>query len=1261
MTRHLNEFIRVSPGFKAAVNLRKERDNLTKVAGYIPTEVAREIILDFAKKIHPATPDLRSRIIMGTYGTGKSHLALVLLNFFQRQLQTSELQTVIEKLDPDTRSVLQQYRNEVPHPYLIVNLYGNMGNISDSLMLGLRQALAEEGLENLLPTTAFDAAITRIDDLENQYPESFAILKSKAEENGQTVAELKTRLREYQRKAFELFCDIYPAATSGARFVYATMLDAATLYESVTKELRTRHGYSGIAVFWDEFGHKMEEVVKDPTGKEGLSLQDFAECCNASQENQMHLYLFCHRSLKEYHDISRASLAATYQQLEDDLRKIEGRFKQYVLKSTDVETFQLIEAVILADQESHGWNELEGAFGPYFDELAYETARLNYFVGFNREELKTKVVLGAYPLHPMAVYSLPAISEKVAQNNRTLFTCLSEDEPGSFKRFLDKAVLETTQPSPPMFTVDQLWDYFSRDIKQQERTYSIFRDFEQLRSRIRSEDKFGEQLLKAVSVFRVTNPTRFKITENVLIYALNILPDHQGEFKEELTRHCDLKNENHILMRLQSDGSYRPAVSSSTESLMEKVRKLIDETPEKLGQKPILHLTNLWPNLPVDGICEATGYGDDYGVYRQLKIEPISMYQLRERLHFLEKNLGQGEFLDGLILAVLCESSSEIEEAKAIGTSVLAEQGHEQVILALPKEPIQLSRLIMEHQALMHLRNNEASLYAEGGELHEEWKVWETDKYTQLAETIAGIFTPEKQALDYYWKGQLLTIQNSRELKRLASRVMREVFPFSPHIGDPKLAQDDFAGNWGYRKDCRDIAVKLATSTGAEDLWKESAAAPKHVINLLLVSNGLLHKNQTGEVVISQPNKDEHPAAHDVWGIITEYLKKARQRPVDVKTLVTRLRRPPFGIKCRTMPILFAAVAHHELVLGNVYFEYHRSAANIQTITKIESDTLEKVFSAPDNYRLVYVNVSSNQNALISGMAKVYNIELSSVDPALERVKKVGGAIGAWWRALPKHSQLTGWVSNEAKLLRDHIFKPLAELDPDAQQILLKDAFEHVFETGEKVIQSHVEKLISGIKMEFDNALVDLNKKVLAECHKTFESQTQEEGTQGLWRWFQSLAEEKKNYLHHGEPGILIEFCRSNLNLEDDSLLKLAERMTGLSVASWADDMVLKFSAKLDSAKKYIDTFIPPHPPPPTSVGAIPPSTGQVALTLNLPGGTNDRRIFEVVSNLSPNGQALENMLNTTVEQIGKSLDEKEKLAVLYRFLNRHLFGATPL
>ena len=51
-------------------------------------------------------------------------------------------------------------------------------------------------------------------------------------------------------------------------------------------------------------------------------------------------------------------------------------------------------------------------------------------------------------------------------------------------------------------------------------------------------------------------------------------------------------------------------------------------------------------------------------------------------------------------------------------------------------------------------------------------------------------------------------------------------------------------------------------------------------------------------------------------GAIADFLNKARQRPMEVKKLVTQLRKSPYGLKCRVMPIFFAAVAHLELALG---------------------------------------------------------------------------------------------------------------------------------------------------------------------------------------------------------------------------------------------------------------------------------------------------------------------------------------------------------
>jgi len=1251
VTENLSDFIHISPGFKAAVSLKNDRNNLQKVAGFIPTEVAREIILDFGKKLHPGS-DLRSRIIMGTYGTGKSHLALVLLNFFTQILETSELQTVIDKLDADTQNVLIQYRKQVPKKFLAVTLYGDEGDIADALVMGLRQALLTEGLESLLPSSAFDAALERIHDIEENYPDSFIILKTKVEQNGMSVEELKTRLKEYQKKTFDFFREIHPFFSSGGRFEYTSMISPVDFYTSVVKELKEKNGFSGISVFWDEFGHKMGEVVKDPTGREGLVLQEFAECCNDSESNQLHFYLFCHRSLKEYHDISMASPGVNNKQLEDDLRKIEGRFKQYIMKSTDVETFQLIDGVIVADKKAKGWEQLTIDHNDYFENLVQETARLKYFTGFTSDELKATVVLGTYPLHPMAVYSLPAISEKVAQNNRTLFTCLCEDEPGSFKRFLDKAVGDSEKFSPPMYTVDGLWDYFSNDVKQQERTYSVYRDFELLKARLDDDDLLGLRILKAVSVFRITNPARVKVTEEILSYSLDIPKEKIDFFAQELAQHSNLQNENHILMKLDADGSYRPAVSSATESLMGKVRKLINDTPEKLGTSPVQYLKSLWKKFQVGESYEATSYGDEFGISRQLVIEPISMNQFRESLHILTKNLGAGTYEDGILLVVFCSNSSEIDEAQKIISTELVDDKYQQVVVAIPKEPVQLFALLKEHQALSYLKKHEASLYGEGGELHEEWCIYDNDRETQLKDTVGELFAPEKQMLNYFWQAQLQKIQNTRLIKKMASSVMYKVFPDCLIIGEPKLSLDDLGGGWGYKKDCRDITIKLTEKGAAEKLWNETAAAPRHIITQVLRSNGILRKNHAGDYVLEKPDSEAFNGANKTWDCMEKYIQMARQRPLEMKNLVRALRKPPFGVKCRVMPLLFAVVAHEDLVYGNISFEFQRNATRVEKITVIENDTLEKVFTTPEKYRLVYVNVGSNQKALVNALANLYDVDLMPTDPPLERVKKVGTKMGEWWRSLPKHAQLTEEITDGASLLREYVFKPLAELEPDTQQILLKDFFEHVFDDAKKIIPKQVEEGIRPFKEEFELLFSSLQKRILAAFGSVFGQLENPE--QGLSAWFFELSKDKQNYTHNGEPAILVNNCRECSEINEDILLTIAEKMTGLNIASWSDDLVLIFRGKLDTAKNIIDTFVTRITPDPDPV--VDPPNGQGRLSI-FSLGKNNERIFELLDDFSPNGKVLENMLNSTIDQLGKGMDEKEKIMVLYRIVEKHIFG----
>ena len=137
---------------------------------------------------------------------------------------------------------------------------------------------------------------------------------------------------------------------------------------------------------------------------------------------------------------------------------------------------------------------------------------------------------------------------------------------------------------------------------------------------------------------------------------------------------------------------------------------------------------------------------------------------------------------------------------------------------------------------------------------------------------------------DYFDRGRKFSDDFSESVEDMAleenapaSDVMRDVFPFCPSIGDDKLAQDDFSGNRGYRPNCRDVVLKLTRQDIAADLFKETSAQQKHVIDLLFRANGFLYKNHAGEPVIGRPSDDKNPAGSKLYDCIAAFAEKAKK------------------------------------------------------------------------------------------------------------------------------------------------------------------------------------------------------------------------------------------------------------------------------------------------------------------------------------------------------------------------------------------------
>ena len=89
----IREIITIQSGMASYVHLRKELfdpDTCSRrMASYKPIKSHREVFERIAKALDPK--DRRCYLLTGSYGTGKSHLCLMLANYFMHQSDVPEL------------------------------------------------------------------------------------------------------------------------------------------------------------------------------------------------------------------------------------------------------------------------------------------------------------------------------------------------------------------------------------------------------------------------------------------------------------------------------------------------------------------------------------------------------------------------------------------------------------------------------------------------------------------------------------------------------------------------------------------------------------------------------------------------------------------------------------------------------------------------------------------------------------------------------------------------------------------------------------------------------------------------------------------------------------------------------------------------------------------------------------------------------------------------------------------------------------------
>lgn len=473
---NLHDVIQInSEHTSAAIVLEQGISDNALVAHYTPTQASVQVFEHFCRAVLPdATQEQRALNLYGSYGSGKSHLAVVLAQLLRDGANTPGFSQLINRLQQAGNSTLAERlkttflpnSDNEARPYLLVSLYASgTTSLGAKLMEGLFDALQRErklDIKEILPSTEYEVCVKRFEEMIGENP-AFANSDLSQWNLDQTdflaTDDLLTALKSHQPSALEVFLQWHKAVCFGQPFdiSQAGGKNYIEAYLEAGKNLAEKYHYGGIVVLWDEFGNALEDLIGNPSrnaGQEIISLQNYVERVCEPDKGHTIFVGVTHVSFQEYGDRTHAS-----EVVKEGLEKISGRFNKpfkIELNASEKDGYHLLG---MQKTWSESGRQLLSHDQPARTKLLEVCRRLPLFQPLHRD--LEQVFDDVYPLHPVMAVGLFNLS-KLAQANRTALTFF-RDNAGEI---LNTELVDSILWKKELVRLPKLLDYYSDNLKK---------------------------------------------------------------------------------------------------------------------------------------------------------------------------------------------------------------------------------------------------------------------------------------------------------------------------------------------------------------------------------------------------------------------------------------------------------------------------------------------------------------------------------------------------------------------------------------------------------------------------------------------------------------------------------------------------------------------------------------------------------------------------------------------------------------------------
>ena len=1201
----MSKMISVASGFQYSVNIGYDLNNDDKLKNFIPTRSALALLEDILLSTN-ATSTERARVLIGAYGKGKSHIVLTILAMLMKRDQGLFKKAMPKiKEDPRLYQCVQNYYDS-SNKILPVIITGSNTSLPQAFLLALQRTLSMNGLLDVMPETNYKAAVQVINRWGKEFPDTYIKFKDAID---MPVKKFIEEIQNYNTEAYEKFEKLYPTLTAGSVFNPFLGFDVVDLYEEAVKGLKSC-GYTGIYVIYDEFSKFLEANITEASVSDTKMLQDFAEKCNRSGELQMHLMLISHKEIANYID-------KLPKQKVDGWRGVSERFKHIHLNNNFTQTYEIIESAIQKNKK------LWGAFCKQYDSNFFDlvTRYQNHPIFKDVEENQTeKTILGCYPLHPVSTFILPRLSERVAQNERTLFTFISAPGVSTLPTFLDMYEDDHFE----VITPDLIYDYFEPLLKKEAYGGSIHENYiltELILEKLQ-EGSLESKIIKTLALIYILEQfEKLQPSKDELISIFSI-----SYSRDEINEAIDNLIEKEYVIYLKRSNNYLRLKQTSGVDIRQKISDMVEVQSKRITIKDTLNNSNF------DNYVYPSRYNNEHDMIRFFSFEFLDEDEVSEDIDWKVKS--EAIDADGVVYGIIPHSESSIARIKNIllETSVDCER----FIFILPRHYSEIEDVVREFNAVSVLRdaaNDDKVLF-------DEYEVVYEDLREVIGSFMRGYTHPEEYKSRYIYNGEEISIGRKAALTEQMSKICDQVYSCTPVINNEAMNKNEITATANNSRN--KIVAALLRNELEPNLGLTGSGQEVSIMRSTLIRTGVWEENKGLPKINLRPNKIKHMS--DVLEVIENFIIETRKNgSMSFEELYHRLVSPEghIGLRKGLIPIYLAAVIHEykrEVIISDQHGQ-----------VSLTADVLLQINAKPEMFKLAYLDWNVEKEDFVRKLSGYFADYIVEAERSTNSYDYVVSAMKRWYMELPKYAKDSKLDPEGNKIRKDYqeVIKLLKQNISGNELLFEKlpntfglSEFKESLSDNIKMTKDFYDGFLPAVKKSLSNELKNIfilpkdksnvNKMSLASVIKD---------------WCESLDQSVFEQLFTDGTEKCLNFFKTISNDDDNTISKLAKLATDLRLEDWDEKIRTLF---INNIKRYKKTAESHHAVAETKSDEQ--GTNTYRLTFLDNNGVAVTKRFDRVESTG-RGKLLHNQITAALDSMGRSISDQEKRQILMEIL----------